>query len=123
MHIFFRILTWLMAFVLGGVFGAAGTIGYASMPVGLPLGIVVGFVGCAALLVGIRIVAEDRIAAAAAGAGMLLTLVLFSGVGPGGSVVVPDSVLGMVWSLGLTAVVVAIVAWPDASRLRALNPK
>ncbi|MGF3053582.1 histidinol dehydrogenase [Microbacterium sp. YY-03] len=123
MQLFSRILTWVMAFVLGALFGAAGTIGYASMPAGLPLGFVVGIVGCAAILVAIRMITEDRIAAAVAGAGMLGALLLFSGVGPGGSVVVPDSVLGMVWSLGLTAVVVAIVAWPSASRLRALNPK
>ncbi len=123
MQLFSRILTWLMALALGAFFGAAGTIGYASMPAGLPVGFVVGIVGCAAILIAIRTITEDRIAVGAGGVGMLAALVLFSGVGPGGSVVVPDSVLGMAWSLGLSAVAIAIVAWPSASRLRALNPK
>lgn len=122
-QLFSRILTWIMAFVLGAVFGAAGTIGYASMVAELPIGFVVGIVGCAAILLAIRTITEDRIAAAAGGAGVLGALMLFSGVGPGGSVVVPNSLLGMVWSLSITAIVVVIVVWPSASRLRALNPK
>lgn len=123
MQLFSRILTWLMALVLGAVFGTAGTIGYASQVAGLPLGFVIGIVGCAAMLIAIRTITEDRWAVAAGGVGMLGALVLFSGVGPGGSVVVPDSVLAMVWSLSLTAVVIAIAAWPDMSRLRAINAK
>lgn len=123
MQLFSRILTWLMAIALGAVFGAAGTIGYAAMPFGLPLGFAVGIVGCAAILVAIRMITEDRIAVAAGGLGMMAMLLLFSGVGPGGSVVVPDSILGVVWSLSLTAVIVLIAVWPDASRLRTLNPK
>lgn len=118
-----RVLTWVMAFVLGAVFGTAGTISHASMIAGIPVGFIVSIVGCTAILIAVRIVSADRIAAIAGGFGMLGALALFSGVGPGGSVVVPDSTLGVVWSLSLTAAVVLIVAWPDASKLRALNPK
>ena len=123
MQLFSRILTWLMALLLGIVFGTAGTITYSSMPAGIPIGFVVGIVGCAALLVALRMITEDRFAVVAAGVGMLGALVVLSGRGPGGSIVVPDSILGIVWSLGLTAVVVAITAWPSASKLRALNAK
>lgn len=110
-----------MALAIGAVFGTAGTISYASMPWGLPFGIIVSLVGCAAILVAIRVIAHDRIAVVAAALGMLAALVLFSQVGPGGSIIVPDSPLAMVWSIGLTAVVVLIVAWPDMSKLRGLQ--
>lgn len=120
---FARVLTWVMALAVGLFFGTAGTITYSSMPGGLPVGLVVGLVGCLAILVAIRLISRDRMAVAVTALGMIVALVVFSGVGPGGSVIIPSSPLAMVWSIGVIAVAVLVVMWPDASKLRALNQK
>ncbi|WP_198410783.1 histidinol dehydrogenase [Microbacterium halophytorum] len=122
-----RALTWLGAAVAGAVFGIAGTICYASLVVTpviggvaipLPFGLLISGVACLGLMLAVRLLADDRIAVLATGLGMLLALFLFSGRGPGGSVVVPQAAegalpLGMIWSWALAVIVLVVVAWPD----------
>lgn len=111
-----RLLSWVVSFVIGAAFGVAATVGHASVP---PFGLIVGAVGCAAILVALRMLGDDRGAVLAAGLGMYAALLVVSQRGPGGSVIVPNSTLGMVWMVVLGVVILAAVVTPDFRRLRA----
>lgn len=110
-----RVLSWVAAALVGGVYGVAGTIGHSLMWGPIPLGIIVGTIACAAILIAIRALTHDRGATLAAGLGMLGMLVLISGVGPGGSVVVEDTIAGRIWIYLVAGLVLLTVAWPSLS--------
>lgn len=112
-----RVFSWVAAALVGGVFGVAGTIGHSLMWGPVPVGLVVGAIACGAILVAIRALTHDRGATLAAGLGMLGMLVLISGVGPGGSVVVEDTLSGRIWTYLVAGLVLLVVAWPSFSRL------
>ncbi|WP_156762051.1 histidinol dehydrogenase [Microbacterium karelineae] len=112
-----RVVTWILALAAGVVFGVAGTISHPLMLGWAPVGMVVAAVGCLGLVLAIRLLIEDRGAVLACGLGMLGALVVFSGRGPGGSVVVPQAAegefpFGITWSIVLTAIVLIVAAWP-----------
>lgn len=126
---FSRLPTFLIAALAGAVFGVVGTVGHAASIWGIPIGLVLGIVGSAALMLAIRLLA-DRWAAVAAGVGITLAVVVFSGEGPGGSVIAPAGMAAVVWTVACPLVAVLIVAWPefpassrqqDASRLDAAS--
>ncbi|MBF4560553.1 histidinol dehydrogenase [Microbacterium sp. VKM Ac-2870] len=115
-----RIGTWVVSVVIGLVYGAAGTIGQAAMWGPIPVGLLVAVIGTAALLIAVRLLTEDRWAGLAAGLGVMLTMLVLSGRGPGGSVVVPapaDGALstGVVWTFAVPVLVAIVVAWPRLS--------
>lgn len=107
-----RLGTWIIALVVGAVYGLAGTIAHAFALGWLPLGLILSIVGCAALLAAVRLLTNDRWAALGAGLGMMLATLVFSGRGPGGSVIVPESTLGVVWTIAIPIIVLVVVAWP-----------
>lgn len=111
-----RILSWIAAALVGGVYGVAGTIGHSLMWGPVPVGLIIGAIACAAILVAIRALTHDRGATLAAGLGMIGTLVVISGVGPGGSVVVEDTLSGRIWTYVVAGFVLLAVAWPTFSR-------
>lgn len=111
-----RVLSWVAAALVGGVYGVAGTIGHSLMWGPIPVGLIVGAIACAAILIAVRALTHDRGAAVAAGLGMIGMLVLISGVGPGGSVVVADSLAGRIWTYLVAGLVLLVVAWPSLSR-------
>lgn len=113
MNLAARIITLAIALVAGVVYGVVGTVAQASMLGVIPVGIILAVVGAGALVLAIRLLA-DRWAALAAGAGMTIAVLVFSGEGPGGSVIVPaDSPTSFVWSLACPLVAALIVAWPQ----------
>ena len=114
-----RVLSWIAAALVGGVYGIAGTIVHSVMWGPFPVGLIVATIACAAILVAVRALTHDRGAAVAAGLGMLGMLVLISGVGPGGSVVVQDSFAGRIWTYLVAGIVLLVVAWPSFSKLPA----
>ncbi|MEI3867084.1 histidinol dehydrogenase [Microbacterium sp. CCNWLW134] len=108
-----RILTWIVAVVIGGAYGLAGTIAHPFTLWVLPVGLTLAIIGSTALLIAIRLLTADRWATLAAGLGMLAATLVFSGEGPGGSVIVPQTSLGIVWTFSVPLVVAVVVAWPD----------
>ena len=107
----------MAAALVGGVYGIAGTIAHSVMWGPIPVGLIVAAIACAAILVAVRALTHDRGAAVAAGLGMIGMLVLISGVGPGGSVVVPDSLSGQIWTYLVAGIVLLVIAWPSFSRV------
>jgi hypothetical protein len=112
-----RIVSWIAAVLVGGVYGVAGTIAHSLTWGPIPVGLIVGAIACAAILIAVRALTHDRGAALAAGLGMVGMLLLISGVGPGGSVVVQDSLAGRIWTYLVAGLVLLVVAWPSFSRL------
>ena len=112
-----RVLSWISAILVGGVYGVAGTIAHSLTWGPIPVGLIVGAIACAAILIAVRSLTHDRGAALAAGVGMVGMLLLISGVGPGGSVVVQDSLAGRIWTYLVAGLVLLVVAWPSFSRL------
>ncbi|MBM7505322.1 hypothetical protein ACFPER_17690 [Agromyces aurantiacus] len=112
-----RIGSLAIAFAIGLVYGTLGTVGHRHAwqvgDVTIPWGLVLGLVGVAALLVGIRLVAGGRAACAAAAIGIVAAVALFSLPGPGGSVLVAGGVVGTVWAVGPALIAVLVVAWPS----------
>lgn len=113
-----RTLSWIAALVVGAVYGIAATIAHAFTAGPIPVGMLVGGIACAALLVALRALTNDRWAALAAGAGMLGALFVISQRSPGGSVLVPNTLLGNIWVYVVAGIVLIVVAWPDLERLR-----
>ncbi|UNK69802.1 histidinol dehydrogenase [Microbacterium sp. H1-D42] len=116
-----RGLSWLAAALVGAVYGIAATIAHSFMLGPVPVGLIVGAIGCAALLIALRALTGDRWAALAAGLGMMVLILVISQRGPGGSIVVPDTPLGNIWMYVASGIVLLVVAWPDMARLRALS--
>lgn len=121
-----RIATWLVAAVLGFVYGVACVIGQAATWGVVPVGLITAVVGLAAMLVAIRVLTGERATTLAAGVGALAATVILSGRGPGGSIVVPaapegEITTGVIWTIAVPLIAAIIVAWPSASSLRATN--
>ena len=103
--------------VIGLIYGAAGTIGQAAMWGAIPLGLVIALIGTGALLLAVRLLTGDRWAGLAVGLGAMLSTLVLSGRGPGGSVVVPapaDGELstGLIWTFAVPVIAAVVVAWP-----------
>ncbi|WP_029144514.1 DUF6113 family protein [Microbacterium luticocti] len=119
-----RLLTWLVALVVGAVYGTAGTFAHAYLLGPVPVGLLLALIGLAAMLTAVRTLTGDRWSALAAGVGALAVTVMFSGSGPGGSVVMPGGPLGewagvnigIVWQIGVALVATLAVAWPNLAR-------
>jgi hypothetical protein len=111
-----RVATWVVALLVGAVYGLAGTIAHAYTIGWLPLGLVLAIIGSAALLAAVRLLTGDRWTALATGAGMIIATLVFSGRGPGGSVIVPQTQFALVWTVAVPVLVVIAVAWPNRTR-------
>jgi hypothetical protein len=108
-----RIGSWIVALVVGLVYGVAGTVAHAYTIGWFPLGLLLAVIGCGALLLAIRLLTADRWATLATGGGMVISTLVFSGSGPGGSVVVPQTSLAVVWTFSVPILVAIAVAWPE----------
>lgn len=112
-----RTLSWIAAALVGAVYGTAGTIAHSLMWGVVPVGLIVGGIACCALLVAVRTLTHDRGAAVATAVGMIGMLLLISGPGPGGSVIVPSTPVGLVWIFLICTIALLVIAWPNLKRL------
>lgn len=99
--------------VVGAIYGAAGTISHAYRVFGFPVGLILAMVAAGAVIIAVRALTADRWAALATGLGAMIVSLVLSGTGAGGSVIVPQSILGIVWTLWLPLVTTFVVAWPE----------
>ena len=115
--------TFAYALLVGIVYGAVATIGHRStLRIGdfaIPWGIAAALIGVLAMLLGLRLVAGGRLAAAGAAVGIVGTVALLTLPGLGGSVLVAGDVIGTIWAVAPALIAVLVVAWP---RLPARRP-
>lgn len=117
-----RILNALILVVLGAVLAAVATVAHQSSVkvVGIPVpwGLLLGLIAVGSLLVGVRLVTGARIPTLAASVGVVGMIGLFSLKSQGGSVLIPDDLVGQVWVLAPVAIAAIAVAWPRLTRRR-----
>ena len=112
---FSRIAAWAIALVVGVVYGAAGSLAHSSFLGVVPVGLILGLIGSAGLIVALRLLTGDRWAALAGGAGIMLATFFFAQPSSGGSVLFTqqNETLALVWMAGVPLVTALVVAWPD----------
>jgi glycerol uptake facilitator-like aquaporin len=121
-----RVVLWVVLLVVGAAYGTAGTVAHSYRLGAFPLGLTIAIVGTAALLIAVRALTSDRRPVLACGVGLVLATLVFSGKGPGGSVIVPggglDMIgpvnLGVVWAVAVPVLALAVMSWPDTTRVR-----
>ena len=96
---------------------AAGVLGSFVHPViawHLPVGLLCALALSGAVFVAAGLAVRSRSGAAAAAAGWLLPVLLFSSPRPEGDLVVPGDALGYAWLFGGVVVAGLAIAWPYA---------
>lgn len=88
----------------------------------LPWGIIVALLGTAALLIGARLLAHGRSPVIWLAAGVVASVMVLALPGPGGSVLIPDSLAGLVWSLAPSFIAILVVLWPAPRPVRTASP-
>jgi N-acetyl-1-D-myo-inositol-2-amino-2-deoxy-alpha-D-glucopyranoside deacetylase len=106
----------VLALLTGIVVGALATVNH-QVSVGwfagqLPLGILASLGLVTALLVGLRLVFENRLLPALAAAGLLVAVGTLSLMSAGGSVLVPANALGWIWTFGAPVIALTVLSWP-----------
>jgi len=122
-----RVVGWLVAFLVGAFYGTAATVGHAFRVGFVPLGLILATVGCAALLIALRTLTQDRINALAGGLGIIGATYVFSQPGLGGSAIVaaatPDTAwIAAAWTFVGPILMALVVFFPDLSRLQPSAP-
>lgn len=111
-----RGLSWIASALVGVVYGTAGTIAHSLTWGVIPVGLIVGGIACGALLTAVRALTHDRGATVATALGMLGMVMIISGPGPGGSVIVPNSPVGQIWIFLVAGIALLVIAWPNLKR-------
>ncbi|WP_300265851.1 histidinol dehydrogenase [Microbacterium sp.] len=114
-----RVLSCVAAALVGAVYGIAGTMAHSLLWGVIPVGLIIGAIACAALLVAVRALTHDRLSTLATAVGMLGMLLIMSGTGPGGSVVVPNTIYGQIWIYLVAGISLLAVAWPALPQRKA----
>jgi hypothetical protein len=111
-----RILNLVLLFIAGAILGAVGTIAHQSTVtiagVHVPWGITVALLAYTCLLIGLRLLNAGRAQALAAALGTIVMTFLFSLKGAGGSVLIPDDLLGKIWVVAPIVIAAIVIAWP-----------
>ena len=111
-----RIAAAALSLVVGAIYGAVGTVAHQDVvrigDLSLPVALVLALLGALALLVGFRLLFADRLAVLCVALGMVGTIALFSIASAGGSVLIPQGVPGLVWTVGPVLLATVVVAWP-----------
>jgi len=111
-----RLVGYVLALAVGAVYGAIGTVAHVSVvaPFGftVPVGLVIAVTGVAALLLGFRLVFDDRLATLFAAVGVVGVIALFSFPSAGGTVLIGQNTLGIIWTLAPVLIGTIVTAWP-----------
>jgi hypothetical protein len=112
-----RAVSIVLAFVVGVVYGAVGTVAHplsiTIASVTVPWGLILAVVGVLALFVGFRLVLGERLAVVAAAVGVVGIVALFSLESAGGSVLIPQSSTGLIWVLAPALLAALVIFWPS----------
>ncbi|QNE33823.1 DUF6113 family protein [Leifsonia shinshuensis] len=111
-----RIVNAVLLVVAGAVVGGIGTVAQqitVTWGVTVPLGLIGSLLCFTALLVGLRLLGGSRWPALCAALGAIVVILLFTQQSPGGSVLIPNNLIGQIWLVGPILIAAVVVAWPD----------
>lgn len=111
-----RIGAAILGIAIGVIFAAMGTVAHQSTMtiagVTIPWGLIVALIGLTALFIGLRLVLHDRLTVLATAIGALGTIFVLSLRSAGGSVLIPDGTLGLIWTMAPALIAAIVIAWP-----------
>lgn len=111
-----RLTGAVLSLLVGAIYGTVGTVAHQNVvSIGgtdLPVGLVLAVLGSLALLLGFRLLFDDRLAVLCAAIGLVGMIALFSLASPGGSILIPQGLIGLFWSVAPVLIATIIVAWP-----------
>ncbi|MEY9953133.1 DUF6113 family protein [Leifsonia sp. EB34] len=116
-----RIVNAVLLVVAGAVVGGIGTVAQqltVDWGVTVPLGLIGALLCFTALLVGLRLLGSSRWPALCAALGAIAVILIFTQQSPGGSVLIPNNAMGVVWLVGPILITAIVVAWPDVRGAR-----
>jgi uncharacterized BrkB/YihY/UPF0761 family membrane protein len=120
-----RIVNLVLLFIAGAILGAVGTLAHQSTVtlagIPIPWGITIALLAYTCLLIGLRLLNSGRAQALAAALGAIVTTFVFSLKGIGGSVLIPDNLLGKVWVVAPIVIAAIVIAWPRIPRREAVS--
>ncbi|MWB99552.1 hypothetical protein [Agromyces seonyuensis] len=112
----------LLGLVLGLLYGFIATIGHQQVwrigDVVLPWGLVLAILGAGALVAALRLSFESRLGSIGGAVGLVGMVALLTLPGAGGSVLVPNNLLGMVWVVAPALIAAIVLAWPRLPQRR-----
>ncbi|MDQ1569619.1 MAG: N-acetyl-D-myo-inositol-2-amino-2-deoxy-alpha-D-glucopyranoside deacetylase [Actinomycetota bacterium] len=115
-----RIVGCLVAAAIGIATGALLTVYHQeSMVIAgatVQTGLIAAIVLVLLLEVGLRLAFQTRVVAAFAAVGVVVSVAALSVESTGGTVLVPNNWIGVVWSIAPTAIALVVVAWPQIHR-------
>jgi hypothetical protein len=114
---FVRVATLVIGLLLGIVLGMLGTVvsqstvsffGLFPLPYGLVMAIAASFF----MLLGLRLILPTRTVALLAAVGLVGIVAVLTLPSRGGSILIPATVQGYVWTFAPTVVSLVVLAWP-----------
>lgn len=116
MGMFWKIAAGIILAVMGAVVGIVGTINsqvtYRGALTGWPIGLVLGLLVSATVLIGLRLYLDYRPLVACAAIGFLAPIILFSQQSFAGSVLIPTNDIGYTWFFGSIVIAIGVVVFP-----------
>lgn len=117
-----RFLLCLGALLMGLLVGSITTVAHQSVitvgGIDIPWGLILSLIVLVGFLVGLRIVVQDRLIVLCAALGIIGMVFLLSMRSQGGSVLVPNNLLGTIWAIAPTIISIVVVAWPRLPQQR-----
>ncbi|MCS4275509.1 hypothetical protein M2390_000670 [Mycetocola sp. BIGb0189] len=111
-----RMPSMVLGFLLGALVGAIGTVAHPNTlsiaGAEIPYGLLLGLLASLALMMGMRLLYPGRGAVIATGIGLVGMIALFTLPGPGGAVLIDQSLYSLVWTLGPVLIATIVIAWP-----------
>ena len=111
-----RFINAVALLALGFLGGTVMTFGHqASISMGgieIPWGLVVSIIGVSTLLIGVRLLSPTRRPVIWVATGVIAAVIVLALPGPGGSVIIPNGIVGMVWALAPSFIAILVVLWP-----------
>jgi hypothetical protein len=121
-----RIVSAVLLVIAGAAVGGIGTVAQqitVTWGVTIPLGLIGSLLCFTALLVGLRLLGSSRWPALCAALGTIVVILIFTQQSPGGSVLIPNNLIGQIWLVGPILIAAVVVAWPDVRGARAAHER
>ena len=112
-----RLGTAALALVIGVVFGAIGTVAHTTTVsiggIDIPIGLILSVIAVVSLLVGLRLVIHDKLVVGACAVGVIGIVALFTLPSAGGSVLIPQGIASVIWTVTPAFTAALVLAWPS----------
>ncbi|WP_010206132.1 PIG-L family deacetylase [Salinibacterium sp. PAMC 21357] len=117
---FERIVLAIVATAVGALVGLVLTAVHQSAitlwGVRVPWGIIAAVALTTALILGLRLIYDTRVAPGFASLGVLAMSALLATAMPGGTILIPGNVSGYVWTFAPVLIILVVVGWPRVNR-------